>query len=453
MKTLYLKVLLISASIALVLPLGAVFGHASIYRNKIYPGVKIAQVDVGGLTRDQAAARVRKMIVPPDKFLLNYRAEKWDINFSDFQAELLADKSAAAAFAAGRDQGFFANVRDRYSAWSGHESVVPISWSFSTAKAESVIKTAASTIDRPAVDAKLLVDQKTVNIEPHQAGRETNVKKTLKRIKQALLGNRNHAQVAVSEWEPEQTTADIEALKIEEQLSDYSTSLPAGQSNRRGNIELATRKLNDQYIKPGDVFSFNEIVGPRTAANGFLMAPVILEGNLVPGIGGGICQVATTIYNAAMNVGLPIVERSVHANFISHYPAGRDATVVDGQLDLKFKNDTGGTLLIKGVVAPDAVIFRIYGPKTGRVTVFGEPVVTNYTGYETKIETDTALPPGARIMEQSGVTGRTVQVSRKVSKDNKVLIDEVTTSRYRPRVERIRVGPAPSAETTGTVSP
>jgi hypothetical protein len=100
-------------------------------------------------------------------------------------------------------------------------------------------------------------------------------------------------------------------------------------------------------------------------------------------------------------------------------------------------------LLLKGEVTSNAVIFKVYGPKTGRVTVFGEPVLSNYTAFPTKVTTDTALPPGAQVRDQSGVAGRTISVSRKVTVGDKVLINEVTTSRYLPRPELIRVGPAP----------
>ncbi len=445
MKKWLIRSLLLVLVTALVLPLGAVFGHAAAYRNKIYPGVKVANIAVGGLTPKAARARLRKTIVPPDVFTLTYGDDKWEIDFTELEPELRAAQSADQAFSIGRDEGLFSNLGTRYNTWS-KGTTVPISWSMKTAKSRPVVEKAAQAIDRPDVDAKLLVNGENIRIEEDQTGRETQVGKTIKEIRSALLMNDDKTEIVVKEWDPEKTTESIEALKIEARLSEFLTNLSPARNNRRDNIALATRKINDILIEPGAVFSFNETVGSRTSANGFKNAPVISGGNLVPGIGGGICQVATTLYNAAMETGLPVVERSLHSNYISNYPAGRDATVVDGVIDLKFLNDTGGHLLIRGEVRDRDVVFWVYGPKTGRKITFSEPAIFSYTGFSTKVETDTALPPGARVRKQAGVSGRTVSVTRKVTKGDNVLIEEKTTSRYLPRQELIKVGPAPKPE-------
>ncbi len=445
MKKWLIRSLLLVIVTVLVLPLGAVFGHAAVYRDKIYPGVTVADVDVGGLTPEAAQARLRKIIAPPDVFTLTYGDDKWEIDFADLEPLLRTAKSAERAFSIGREEGLFVNLGTRYSTWS-KGTTVPISWSMKTAKSRPVVEKAARAIDRPAVDAKLLINGENIRIEEDQTGRVTQVGKTIKEIRSALFMNDDRTEIAVKEWDPEKTTESIKALKIEARLAEFWTNLSPARNNRRHNIALATGKINDVLIEPGAVFSFNETVGSRTSANGFKNAPVISGGNLVPGIGGGICQVATTLYNAAMETGLPVVERSLHSNYISNYPAGRDATVVDGMIDLKFLNDTGGHLLLRGEVRDKDVIFWVYGPKTGRKVTFSEPSIYKYTGFATKVETDTALPPGARIRKQSGISGRTVSVTRKVTKGDKVLIEEETTSRYLPRQELIKVGPAPKPE-------
>ena len=460
MKKWLIRSLLLVVVTALVLPLGAIFGHAAVYRDKIYPGVKVADVDVGGLTPEAAETRLRKAIAPPDIFTLTYGDDKWKIEFTDLEPELRAAKSADEAFSIGRGEGLVEDLGTRYSTWS-EGTTVPISWSMKTAKSRPIVEKAARAINRPAVNAKLLINGENIRIEKDQTGRETLAGKTIKEIRSALLMNEDRTEIVVKEWDPEKTTESIKALKIEARLAEFLTNLSPARNNRRHNIALATGKINDVLIEPGAVFSFNETVGSRAVANGFKTAPIISGGNLVPGIGGGICQVATTLYNAAMETGLPVVERSLHSNYISSYPDGRDATVVEGVIDLKFRNDTGGHLLLRGEVRDADVIFWVYGPKTGRKISFSEPSIYSYTGFSTKVETDTALPPGARVRKQSGVSGRTISVTRKVTQGDKVLIEEKTTSRYLPRQELIMVGPAPkpppkpepateTTETTGT---
>lgn len=456
MKRPYQRLLILFLMVALALPLGVFFGYAAVYRDKVYPGVAVAGIDLGGLTKDEAKSRLLKKVALPEHFTLTHNDETWTIDFAEIGAKPRAEANIEAAFNFGREGGLLADGVARQKARSQGINL-PLSWQLDKKKAAQTLDESAVAVRRPAVDAKLLINYKDIKIQDHQTGREMRTRATLKRIKAALEQNRFRATAVIKEQEPAMTTVRLRELKIQKLLGEFSTSLSRARDNRRENIQLAVNKLNDLYIKPGEVASFNKTVGSRTAAAGFKQAPVILDGNLVPGIGGGICQVATTLYNAAMSSGLPVVERSVHSNFIDHYPAGRDATVVDGNLDLKFRNDTNGTLLVRAEVQDQAVLFRVYGPDTGRTTVFGPPVVTNVMPFPSKIETDTSLPPGTRVRDQGGVPGRTVQVSRKVTKGNKVLISEVTTSRYLPRREIIRVGPAPppapeTSETTSSVS-
>src|SRR5581483_3083796 len=130
-------------------------------------------------------------------------------------------------------------------------------------------------------------------------------------------------------------------------------------------------------IKPGETFSFNKTTGARTAAKGFLEAPVIVDGELTTGLGGGVCQVSTTVFNAAFEAGLPIVERVNHALYISHYPQGRDATVDYPDVDLKFRNDTGHWLLLRTFVGSSSLTVTLYGtPQHRRVVSTTSPLVS-----------------------------------------------------------------------------
>ncbi len=420
-------------------------GHALIFKERIYPGVRIEQVDVGGLTMGAAASKVSNHYSAREDFKLRYAEDSWTVPLDTIGAKVKARASAEQAYSVGRSSGFFKNFLVRYGAWSAGEKLT-IAWSIDSKKTLAMVREMAKTIDLPELDAQLLIDQEEIRVQPHQVGITTDATETLRRIKGSLGRNRMRATVSVRERLPEKTTESIKALKIEAHLAEFSTKLSTVRNNRRANISLASATINDTYVGPGETFSFNEIVGPRSVEAGFLTAPVISGGNLVPGIGGGICQVATTLYNAAMISGLPIVERTVHSNYISSYPDGRDATVVDGLIDLKFRNDTEGTLLIKGVVLEGAVVFKVYGPKTGRVNTFSDPVVSNMTAFGTKTETDTSLPTGVTVRKQSGVAGRTIRVTRTVKKGEEILIQETAVSRYVPRQEILKVGPAPPPE-------
>src|SRR6185312_10952063 len=134
-----------------------------------------------------------------------------------------------------------------------------------------------------------------------------------------------------------------------------------GDPNRIHNVQLVSHLVDKHVIAPGATFSFNGTTGERSADKGFLEAPVIINGELQNGLGGGVCQVSTTVFNAAYEAGLPIVERTNHALYISHYPQGRDATVNYPDTDLKFVNDTDHWLLLRTFVGSYSLTVGLYG--------------------------------------------------------------------------------------------
>ena len=149
--------------------------------------------------------------------------------------------------------------------------------------------------------------------------------------------------------QPARSTAQAQAMGITARIGSYTT-IYGGDPNRIHNVQLVAHLIDGTLIAPGATFSFNGTTGDRNAAKGFLEAPVIINGELTTGLGGGVCQVSTTVFNAAYEAGLTITARTNHALYISHYPQGRDATVNYPDVDLKFVNDTDHWLLLRTFV-------------------------------------------------------------------------------------------------------
>ena len=187
-----------------------------------------------------------------------------------------------------------------------------------------------------------------------------------------------------------------------------------GVPNRIHNVQLVAHLIDDHFIAPGEEFSFNGTTGERTPDKGFLEAPVIINGELKTGLGGGICQVSTTTFNAAYDAGLSITDRTNHALYISHYPLGRDATVNYPDTDLKFENDTGHWLWLRTFVGSSSLTVALYGtPQHRRVesevsplVVTGEPPV--------KRVPDPNLLVGQTSLEEYGPPSRSTSVRRRV---------------------------------------
>jgi vancomycin resistance protein YoaR len=218
-----------------------------------------------------------------------------------------------------------------------------------------------------------------------------------------------------------------------------------GVPNRIHNVQLVAHLLDGKLIAPGATFSFNHATGDRTAAKGFLEAPVIINGELQTGLGGGVCQVSTTVFNAAYEAGLPITARTNHALYISHYPLGRDATVDYPDVDLKFVNDTRHWLLLRTFVGSDSLVVTLYGtPQHRKVVSDATPLVTVAPAPIEKT-VDPSLAPGTSVIDTYGEDAYSTSVHRLVySPDGKLLYDNTWYSRYVSSPTIMRVGPKPA---------
>jgi vancomycin resistance protein YoaR len=215
-----------------------------------------------------------------------------------------------------------------------------------------------------------------------------------------------------------------------------------GDANRVHNVQLVAHLVDDKLIAPGATFSFNGTIGERSAEKGFLEAPVIINGELQTGLGGGVCQVSTTVFNAAYEAGLPISARTNHALYISHYPLGRDATVNYPDIDLKFVNDTGHWLLLRTWVGSSSLTAVLYGtPVHRRVETVAQPLrVVGPAPVQKTV--DATLEPGETVVDDAGAPSQTTSVERKVyARDGSLLSDQTFYSSYRSEPRVVRVGP------------
>ena len=194
-------------------------------------------------------------------------------------------------------------------------------------------------------------------------------------------------------------------------VGSYYTTY-GGIPSRLHNVALVAQLIDGALIAPGKTFSFNGTTGERTAEKGFQEAPVIINGELQTGLGGGICQVSTTVFNAAYEAGLQIDERTNHALYISHYPLGRDATVNYPDLDLKFTNDTDNWLLLRTFVGSGSLTVNLYGtPQNRRVESSEEPLRVIGAPKVKRVPEPTWLKGKSEVLEY-GQPARATSVSR-----------------------------------------
>jgi vancomycin resistance protein YoaR len=282
-----------------------------------------------------------------------------------------------------------------------------------------------------------------VRIVPSRPGVGLDVPQSAARIFSAATRVQNRtAALVLAEQQPKRTTADAQAMGITGTVGSYET-VYGGIANRIHNVQLVAHLVDHKFIAPGDTFSFNGTTGERSAAKGFLEAPVIVNGEVQTGLGGGVCQVSTTVFNAAYEAGLPITARTNHQLYISHYPQGRDATVNYPDVDLKFVNDTGHWLLLRTFVGSSSLTVGLYGtPQHRRVETTTAPLRAVAPPPVQKT-VDATLAPGTVAVDNYGVPAQTTSVERKVySSGGKLLSDQTWYSSYTAEPKVIRVGPA-----------
>ncbi len=318
-------------------------------------------------------------------------------------------------------------------------------------KAEEYMERLSATISRKPQDARFQVAATgLIVIRPSAPGLQLDIPATAKAITAAAFSTgRRTARLVVRVAPPVRTTEIAKTMGITSVVSSYTTTY-GGTPGRLNNVQLVARLIDGTLIKPGGTFSFNETTGERTAAKGFQEAPVIINGELQNGLGGGICQVSTTVFNAAFTGGLPITARTNHALYISHYPLGRDATVNYPDLDLRFTNDTDHWLLLRTFVGAGSLTVNLYGtPVNRRVEETTAPL--EQTGpVPVKEIDDPSLPKGKRVVDELGSPPRKTSVRRLVydANDN-VLYDNTWRSYYVGEPSLVRVGTKAPAKKPG----
>lgn len=226
-------------------------------------------------------------------------------------------------------------------------------------------------------------------------------------------------------------------------ISTYTTRYDASNLNRIQNLAIATGKINGTVLMPGEEFSFNQIVGKRTIEEGYKDAKIYQDGKVIDGLAGGICQISSTLYNAVIKANLEIVERRNHSFTTSYVKAGRDATVVYGVIDFKFKNTRTYPIKIEGSVGSGVAEFNIYGIKEEtEYSVDLSPIVTASIPYTTQYIPDATLAPGQQVVVQAGGNGCKVTTYKETKLDGKFVSREIiSTDTYQPMKAIIRVGP------------
>ena len=241
------------------------------------------------------------------------------------------------------------------------------------------------------------------------------------------------------------TNADITVADLGEdifgyKISTYPTKYDITNTNRATNLEIAANKINGTVLAPGEIFSFNKVVGERTSKNGFKEAVLYSDGELDYGIGGGICQISSNLYYAVLLANLEIVERKNHSMTVNYLPIGCDATVSYGSVDFKFKNSRNYPIKIVATVNSGLITISIYGvQEANECSVDIVVETTQKDDFETVYERTTSIPAGTEVIKQTGKYGYKCSTYRVLYQNGKQISkDLLSTDTYKPQKQIIQ---------------
>ncbi len=439
---------LLGAAAVLAAALGAVAGWDQVHHaGRVLPGVWVEGSPAGGLTPAQLADRLTRSTRAERTRSIRVRADRrrWVVEAGQLGLQVDVEEAVRRAYLVGRQGAWWSRARQRWRLWTaGVEVKLPRR--VDARRLRAFVDRVAREVDVPAQDGRLVVASGRVEVVPGRTGRAVDIPAAEERLRNALLLPAAEVELPVRRVQPRWTVERLVALGISQPVASFTTRF-AGDPDRAHNIALAASRLRGVLLPTGSVLSFNALVGPRTQAAGFRQAPVLVEDELVPGDGGGVCQVSTTLFNAALLAGLEVQQRVNHTQPVPYVPLGMDATVVYPSVDLRVRNP-GPALLLWTEWTADRLTVTFYGSARPhrRVKVLVTDVEVLPPPALEVVRPDPHLPPGRRtaLPARPGYRATTV---REVWESGRLVRREVVArSVYRPVPRVVKVGTPAQAQ-------
>lgn len=354
---------IIYISLAIILFLIGFYGFFSVLnKDTIYTGVRVEKIDISNKTKEEALKHIKKEMdkdLNDKKMILKFKDENYRIELKELGFYYDYEKAVDESYKVGREGNIFSRLKI-ISNTKKHGKEVKLKSGYDLKSIDKVVDKISEDIKIESKDAVFYFNQGNIFITEEQIGRKVNEELLKEKIKNNIY-KLEDLEIPVEKVNPKVTKAELS--KINGIIGQYSTSFKTSSKERKENIRIAAKALDGKLLMPGATFSFNETTGPRSKQNGYKEATVIVNGEFTPGLGGGVCQVSTTLYNAILLSNLEVIERHPHSLPVKYVPHGKDAAVAYGALDLKFKNNFDFPVYIHTKSTDNNVNIYIYGDK------------------------------------------------------------------------------------------
>lgn len=371
-------------------------------------GVNIEELDVSGMEMSQAREAVEKRINErygdiSVKLLLG--SDIHLLKLSELGYSFKIDEAINKAYMYGRTGDIFQRLAAKFGLYRGKKSM-DVQVVFDHKKLYSKLVNLKKTTRLYPMNARLHYNGTNIRITGHRVGREMDIGNNQRLLEKKLFKKDfSDFTIIYNELSPEYTSEYL--MQITGVISMFKTTFRTSEENRSDNIRLACKRLDGTVIRPGETFSMNMALGERKAENGYKEAPVILKNELVDGIGGGVCQVTTTLYNAVLLGGLKVIERSPHSIPLGYVKPGQDATISGNEIDFKFQNDSASPVYISADATKGTIYIRLLSKiwEDGRKIRLVSKINETIPPENDKIEIDDTLLPGEKVVAKKARNG------------------------------------------------
>jgi len=440
-----LSIFLIIVVLILFSLLSAVVSLALIYKDSIHSGISVEDIDIGGLSVIEANSRIEGNLLDDlenDKLVLKYNEHSWNFSSKDLDIKYDFLKAVNDAYLIGRRGTLVDRVETMVDLVRRPYSI-SLKSSVNTELINKLLAEIENEVNRPSLDATITKENDKFIITKEKLGLRLKKEETAAAIKEQLLSSGFYdvieVDLLVENVTPKYTFEKLN--QIQDLMGTYTTKFNTKAWGRSYNVKMASESIDGTLLMPGEIFSFNNIVGPRTVKNGYKTAPVIFKGELVDGIGGGVCQVSSTLYNTVLMSQLGIVERVNHTIPSTYVPRGFDATVSYGVLDFKFRNILDIPIYIESITKGNKITINIYGRKATNRTIKLSSNIDKVVKRDSEILFDNTIFEGEKVVEEKGRDGYKVSAYMLIY-DNGKLLERKLLSKdyYRSRKEIIKKG-------------
>lgn len=419
---------------------------ALLAQETIYPGVTVADLDVSGKTVDAAAAMLQAQLKEKGSVLqLVYEDKVWELTFEELGVTYDPKVSAEEAYSLGRT----GTDKERLEA-IGHLAAegknVPLSFTLNTEVLSAALEEIAPEVNREPekLTISMAENGEEVVVTEGKAGVTLDMTGSLAEAAR-VLGTLKENKVVLAVVESDSAVSSELFDFPLSRIGSFYTNYTGGETlGRNINLRVGCAAINGTVLLPGEEFSANDILGEQTYENGYRMAAVIMDGKLEQGMGGGVCQITSTLYNAAIRAELQITERHNHSLAVAYIPTGLDAAVAGTYKNLRFVNSTEYPVYIEAYSGNGVLMTNIYGyeeHEPNRKIEFERVYAATYPKPEEKITEDPERYTDEREVTYEGKTGFKIQVYKNVyAGDELVSRDWFSDSVYRPVADEVTVG-------------